>query len=369
MKILVINAGSSSIKYTLFEGEALHVSLKGLIEEVKDHHGAFLQMQEALHVKGIELRKLDAIAHRVVHGGERFSAPALIDAALIDAIKALTPLAPLHNPANLEGIIAARALAPDVPNIAVFDTAFHQSMPAYAYRYPLPHELYKRYGVRRYGFHGTSHRFVAAKAAELLGRDLATCNLITLHIGNGVSACAIKQGRSVDTSMGLTPLEGLMMGTRSGSIDPGIVPYLMREGGFSGEEIDILLNKRSGLKAIGGESDMRLLIDAMHQGDANATLAIEMFCYRLKKQIGGYMAALEGVDAVVFTGGIGEHAPLVRSLTCKGLEHLGIVLDEANNAASHAQIHSAQSRVALLVIPTDEERQIALDAQALLQSR
>ncbi|MBN2894475.1 MAG: acetate kinase [Campylobacterales bacterium] len=367
MNILVINAGSSSLKYTLFDGEALHV--KGLIEEVQDHHRAFLQMQEALHVKGIELRKLDAIAHRVVHGGERFSAPALIDAALIDAIKTLTPLAPLHNPANLEGIIAARALAPDVPNIAVFDTAFHQSMPEHAYRYPLPHELYKRYGVRRYGFHGTSHRFVAAQAAQILDRDLLTCNLITLHIGNGVSACAIEQGRSVDTSMGLTPLEGLMMGTRCGSIDPGIVPYLMRVGGFSGEEIDVLMNKRSGLKAIGGESDMRLLIEAMQSGSADATLAIEMFAYRLKKQLGSYMAALEGVDAVVFTGGIGEHAPLIRSLTCKGLAHLGIELDEAKNAASQTQIHSEQSRVALLVIPTDEERQIASDAQTLLQSR
>ncbi len=366
MSILVINAGSSSIKYTFFEGEALHVTCHGLIEEVTDHHTGFETMQHELAAQGVNIRTLDAIGHRVVHGGERFIAPTLINAALIDELKALTPLAPLHNPANIEGIIAARALSPHTPNIAVFDTAFHHSMPEYAYHYALPHELYERYHVRRYGFHGTSHNYVAVQAAQQLGKPLEALNLITMHIGNGVSVCAIEAGKSVDTTMGMTPLEGIMMGTRSGSIDPGIIPYLMREKHLSVHEIDTLLNKRSGLKAVGGASDMRTLLEASRSGDDDAALAISMFTYQLKKTIGAYMAALGHVDAIVFTGGIGEHAAPIRSLTCKGLETFGILLDEGKNSTPCVAVHDEKSRVGILVIATNEEWQIAKECQRLL---
>lgn len=366
MSILVINAGSSSIKYTLFERESLQIRSHGLIEELHDHHAGFETMQQRLMDDGFDIRTLDAIGHRVVHGGERFLKPTRIDAALIDELKKLIPLAPLHNPANIEGIVAARALAPGIANIAVFDTAFHHSMPEYAYRYPLPHELYFRDHVRRYGFHGTSHYYVATQAAIALERPLESLNLITLHIGNGVSACAIQNGKSVDTTMGMTPLEGLMMGTRCGSIDPGIILYLMREGGLSVHEIDTLFNKRSGLKAIGGESDMRQLMEASENNDANAALAIEMFTYRLKKQIGAYSAVLGNVDAVVFTGGIGEHAALIRTLACQGLERFGLAIDELKNSAGEMFINTLNSPTKILVIPTDEERQIALHVKELL---
>ncbi len=355
MNILVINAGSSSIKYTLFE--SLHVKSHGLIEELRDHRAGFETMQAQLKQEGFDMSTLDAIGHRVVHGGERFIAPTLIDEALIKELKALIPLAPLHNPANIEGIIAARAMAPSIPNIAVFDTAFHHSMPDYAYRYPLPKAHYERLHVRRYGFHGSSHEYVATEAAKVLNRPLESLNLITLHIGNGASLCAIKQGKSVDTSMGMTPLEGVMMGTRCGSIDPSIVTYLMRHEGFDADAVDTVMNKQSGLKAIAGTNDMRSILE---RDDADARLALKMFVYRLKKQLGSYMAVLDGVDALVFTGGIGEHAAKVRSLTCKGLEHLGISLDEAKNTQGETHFESTKSHVALLNIPTDEERQIAL---------
>ncbi|MEA1919658.1 MAG: acetate kinase [Campylobacterota bacterium] len=340
--ILVINAGSSSIKFKLFEMQTLQALHHGLIEEISDHHEGFERLREELIAKRVDFQQIKAIGHRVVHGGEAFNQPTLINTQVIQTIKSLIPLAPLHNPANLEGIYAAQSLAPDVAQIAVFDTAFHQSMPQYAYRYPLENEFYKSLHVRRYGFHGTSHHYVAHEAAKILKQPLNKLNLITLHIGNGVSACAIEKGKSVDTSMGMTPLEGLMMGTRSGSIDPAIVTYLMREGHYSIEDIDTLLNKKSGLLAIGGASDMRTLL----QSDTpEAHLAIAMFTYRLKKQIGAYMAVLGEVDALVFTGGIGEHSEEIRSLTCKGLERFDLKT---------------------LVIATDEELQIALHVKEMI---
>ncbi len=335
--ILVINAGSSSIKYKIFELKTLRVIQQGLIEEVKNHHQAFKDLQDGI----IDFEKLRAIGHRVVHGGEHFSEPVLIDAKVIETIKSLTPLAPLHNPANLEGIYAAQNLAPNIPHIAVFDTAFHQSVPPYSYRYPLPNELYERLHVRRYGFHGTSHHYVASEASKILQKPLKELNLITLHIGNGVSACAIEKGKSIDTSMGMTPLEGLMMGTRSGSIDPAIVAYLMREGGYGIDEVDTLLNKKSGLLGIAGESDMRTILASKSQ---EASLAVDMFTHRLKKQVGAYMAILESVDALIFTGGIGENSEQIRTLTCKGLEKF---------------------HFKTLVIATDEELQIALHVKEL----
>jgi acetate kinase len=366
MSILIINAGSSSIKYSLYESATLRLVDHGLIEEIKDHHEGFETMAKQLEQHGVDITQIDAIGHRVVHGGEKFHEPARIDEELIREITALIPLAPLHNPANIEGIIAARAIAPTVPNFAIFDTAFHQSMPPHAYRYPLAHEFYETYHVRRYGFHGTSHYYVATRAATLLGKALDELNLITLHIGNGVSACAIEKGKSIDTSMGMTPLEGLMMGTRSGSIDPSIIGYLMREKGLSIEEVETLLNKKSGLFAIAGTNDLRSVIEMKERGDEHAALAIEMFAYRLRKQLGAYMAVLRGVDGIVFTGGIGEHSPLIHEMVCEGLEHMGIDLDSAKNRAGETLIHTRESRVSLLVIPTDEELQIALYVKEML---
>jgi acetate kinase len=340
--ILVINAGSSSIKFKLFQADTLKIIHQGLIEEISDHHEGFERLRKHLRHQKIDFEQITAFGHRVVHGGEFFSAPTLIDDEVIEKIRSLIPLAPLHNPANLEGIYAAQTLASNVKHIAVFDTAFHQSMPEHSYRYPLPNEFYEQLHVRRYGFHGTSHHYVASETAKILNKPLETLNLITLHIGNGVSACAIEKGKSIDTSMGMTPLEGLMMGTRSGSIDPAIVAYLIREGHYSIEEVDTILNKKSGLLGIAGASDMRTLL---HSDTQEASLAIEMFTYRLKKQIGAYMAVLGHVDALVFTGGIGEHSAEIRDLTCKGLE----IFD-----------------LRTLVITTNEELQIALHVNEML---
>lgn len=366
MSIIVVNAGSSSIKYSVYNAETLERIDHGLIEEITDYHDAFLQMEMDLVRHNINLREIEGFAHRVVHGGERFHAPVVIDEEVIREIAHLIPLAPLHNPANLEGIIAARSIAANVPHIAVFDTSFHQKMPPYAYRYPLPHDLYERYHVRKYGFHGTSHDYVSQKGSDYLKRPREQLNLITFHIGNGVSACAIAKGISIDTSMGMTPLEGLMMGSRCGSIDPSIIGYLMREKGLTIDEIEILLNQQSGLKAIAGTNDLRTLIDAKKSGNPDAELAIDMFCHRLRKQLGAYMAILEGVDALIFTGGIGEHSAPVREKMCAGLEHLGIRLDHERNNRNDTDIHQDDSAVRLLVIPTDEEYQIASYAQALL---
>jgi acetate kinase len=401
MKILVLNSGSSSIKYRLYDMHGQAVLASGLIEQiaekrahahltyrapsgepvrseengtVPDHHAGLRLLIDALLHSGVieSLDALDAIGHRVVHGGNTFKDPVLIDADVVNAIDALSPLAPLHNPANLAGIKVAMQLCPKLPQVAVFDTAFHQSLPPHAYLYALPYELFEDDHVRRYGFHGTSHHYVAKTAASHLGKPLDALNLITLHLGNGASATAIKAGKSVDTSMGMSPLEGLVMGTRSGDVDPGVIFFLAREKGLSVDEIDTLLNKHSGLKGICGRNDLREIDGAAKAGDEHATLALEIFGYRAKKYVGAYVAALGRVDALVFTGGIGEHAAEVRERICSGLEEsLGIGIDPRRNAAAQNglfEIQSEKSRIKVLVVPTDEEYEIALQTQELLES-
>jgi acetate kinase len=390
-KVLVINSGSSSIKYQLFSMSDKTVLARGLLEQigepasclthyaqseqgdstditrklpVENHQAGFQVIGEVLTESGAvrDSGELFGIGHRVVHGGESFQEPALIDEKVIRTIRDLIPLAPLHNPANLAGIEVALRFAPHVPQIAVFDTAFHQSMPPQAYRYALPRDLYQDHQVRRYGFHGTSHSYVAKQAARYLERALESLNLITLHLGNGASVTAIAKGKSVDTSMGMTPLEGLIMGTRSGDLDPAIIFYLGRKTGVSSEEIEALLNRRSGLKGVCGVNDMREIARLADEGDASARLAIEMYCYRIKKYIGAYSAVLGRVDAMVFTAGIGENAADIRLRSCTGLAGLGIEVDEhKNNQTTRGirTIHSDKSSVGILVIPTDEELEIA----------
>jgi acetate kinase len=391
MKVLVINSGSSSIKYQLFDMSNKSVLAKGLLEQIGEpqskltHHtrtaggawdeilrtqkvtghqegfaliGAVLNESGAVH----DTRELFGIGHRVVHGGEKFREPTVINAEVMATIRDLIPLAPLHNPANLLGIEVALESAPEVPQVAVFDTAFHQALPPYAFRYALPQDWYQRHRIRRYGFHGTSHGYVAGQAAKHLNKPLHSVNLITLHLGNGASVAAIKNGKSVDTSMGLTPLEGLIMGTRSGDIDPAIIFYLVRKTGLSHDEIESLLNKHSGLKGICGVNDMREIAQLADKGDEPARLAIEMSCYRIKKYIGAYYAVLGDVDALVFTAGIGENAANIRLQSCEGLAHLGIKVDEKKNEFNISgifEIQSDASAVRILVIPTDEELEIA----------
>jgi acetate kinase len=314
-------------------------------------------------------RKLSGIGHRVVHGGEVFHEPTLIDDRVVAAIKKVIPLAPLHNPANLIGIEVTRERRPDVPQVAVFDTAFHQSMPPRAFHYALPQNLYTEHHVRRYGFHGTSHLHVARKAAEYLEKSLDELNLITLHLGNGASAAAIKSGKSVDTSMGMTPLEGLIMGTRCGDIDPAIHFYLCRSTGTTNEELETMFNQESGLKGICGANDMREIIRLASDGNKQSQLAIDMYCYRIKKYIGSYCAVLGQVDALVFTGGIGENAALVRKLCCEGLDNLGIVIDNQKNdvcSGELSEIQGEKSSVKILVIPTNEELEIARQTYELI---
>lgn len=366
MKVLVLNAGSSSIKYQVFAMVDQQVLVKGLIDrigeagsEIASHHQALERIIRHLQASGVTI---DAIGHRVVHGGERFHEPAQIDADVIAAIRAMIPLAPLHNPANLEGIEVAQSLFPGVPQVAVFDTAFHQTMPPVAFRYALPESLYCEHKVRRYGFHGTSHRYVAQQAALYLQTGLADLNLITLHLGNGCSATAIAGGKSVDTSMGMTPLEGLVMGTRCGDIDPALHFYLQRETGLDSAALESLLNKHSGLKGVCGVSDMREIQQRAEKGDEAAQLAEAMFAYRVKKYIGAYLAVLGKVDAIVFTGGIGEHSARIRELVCSNLQGLGIQLDEARNRQASEGIlefHNPGAYIRLLVVPTNEELAIA----------
>ncbi len=395
--ILVINSGSSSIKYRLFEASTYSVIATGLIEKIGEaesrlKHGwlnkenRYEEIYESHHIpdhsKGFDWivdvntrtsqggeRELFGIGHRVVHGGEVFHEPTLIDDKVIKAIKNMIPLAPLHNPANLIGIEVALERRPDVPQVAVFDTAFHQSMPPRAFHYALPQELYTAHHVRRYGFHGTSHQFVARKAAEHLGRSLDALNLITLHLGNGASAAAIRKGKSIDTSMGMTPMEGLIMGTRCGDIDPAIHFYLDRKTGMSSEELEKMLNKDSGLKGICGVNDMREIIRLAGSGDEHAQLAIDMYCYRIRKYIGAYYAVLGRVDAVIFTGGIGENAALVRKQCCEDLECLGISVDDQKNKSlpgDSPEIQAEGSPVKVLVIPTNEELEIAQQTDELI---
>jgi len=368
MKILVLNAGSSSLKYKLFKdlkeltsGQIEHI---GEDSGVKNHYEALLQVEKELTFRGqMSFKELDAIGHRVVHGGEKFTQPVKIDDNVIETIKEVSSLAPLHNPANLQGILMMRELLPNTPQVAVFDTAFHQTMEPEAYLYAIPYELYEKYGIRRYGFHGTSHAFVAKKASEILNIPLKELNLITLHLGNGASACAIKDGKSIETSMGFTPLEGLVMGTRSGDIDPEIPIFLQRVG----MEADTVLNKQSGLKGICGQNDMREVEELALKGDEKAKLAIKIFVHRVKEYIGAYVALLGRVDAIIFTAGVGEHSSLVRSLVCDGLESMGMVIDREKNEKNEPIFSTDDSVVKLMVIPTNEELEIACQTEMVLR--
>lgn len=377
MKILVLNSGSSSLKFQLFDMSKHQMLTSGLLEQVTDHQQAIASMEEMLSNSGClnSVSELDGIGHRVVHGGEAFHDPVLINDQVLDAIEKLIPLAPLHNPANLTGIKIVKIRAPDIPQIAVFDTSFHQNIPEQAYIYALPYTLYEKYKVRRYGFHGTSHCYVAQQGADYIAKkwqkNASELKLITLHLGNGTSAAAIKNGQSIDTSMGMTPLEGLVMGTRCGDIDPAIPFYLARETGMSIQELDDLLNKQSGLKGICEENDMRTIVELAEQGDFRAELAINIFCYHIKKYIGAYMAALNGIDAIVFTGGIGENSSLIRERACANLQNLGIEINTEKNSQRSRQIQEIQNdsaRIKILVIPTNEELEIAMQSAHIIKN-
>jgi acetate kinase len=393
-RVLVLNTGSSSIKYQLFEMEDRTVLASGLLERVgedasrlthraegaeplvvdgriTDHRDGFDRVFRALASSGGLSGDLAGIGHRVVHGGERFSAPARIDDEVIAAIREQVPLAPLHNPSNLLGIEIARAAFPAAPQVAVFDTAFHRTMPPRAYRYALPRDLARRLHIRRYGFHGTSHAHVSRKAAEHLGRPLAEVNLVTMHLGNGASVAAVAGGRCIDTSMGLTPLEGLVMGTRSGDLDPAIVLFLHREARLSLDEIDTLLNRESGMKGLAGVNDMRLVERRAASGDQVAQEALDVYCYRIRKYVGAYAAALGRLDALVFTAGVGENSVAVRAGVCRGLERFGVRIDDARNrlrSRAPRTVSTGDSTVAVLVVPTDEELEIAEQTLATVGS-
>ena len=395
MKVLVLNCGSSSIKYKLFDMDHKAVIAQGGIEKIglKDSflkltlpngEKKILEKDIPEHTAGVEfilqtltgaeygvvksMDEIDAVGHRMVHGGEKFSQSVLLTPEVLAAFEACNDLAPLHNPANLKGVHAISAILPNVPQVGVFDTAFHQTMPDYAYMYAVPYELYQKYGVRRYGFHGTSHRYVSKRVCEFLGVKPEGQRIITCHIGNGGSITAIKDGKSVDTSMGLTPLEGLMMGTRSGDIDGGAVTYIMEKEHLDAAGMSNLLNKKSGVLGIFGESsDMRDLEAAAAAGNPKALLAERMYFYRMKKYIGSYAAALGGVDIIVFTGGVGENQASARWAACEGLEFMGIHMDpEANNVRGKETVVSTpDSPVKVLLIPTNEELMIALDTAEL----
>ncbi|MEU8570698.1 acetate kinase [Streptomyces pathocidini] len=380
-RVLVLNSGSSSVKYQLLdmaEGAGARLA-SGVVErigespEVPDHAAALKRVAGELAAQdlGLDSPALAAVGHRVVHGGTRFTEPTLITDEVVAAIEELVPLAPLHNPANITGIRVARELRPDLPQVAVFDTAFHATIPEAAARYAIDTATADAHGVRRYGFHGTSHAYVSRATAELLGRDVREVNTIVLHLGNGASASAVRGGVCVDTSMGLTPLEGLVMGTRSGDLDPAVIFHLARVGGLSTDEIDTLLNKRSGLLGLCGDNDMREITRRIGEGDERARLAFDVYIHRLRKYVGAYTAVLGRVDAVAFTAGVGENAAAVREAAMAGLEGLGIEVDAARNAVrgSSARIVSADgSRVAVAVVPTDEELEIATEAYALVGS-
>ena len=387
--VLVVNAGSSSLKVKLVpqgwsglveriggDAEARVSSDEVPSDAVENHEDAFRVLLERLSSHTLET--VTAVGHRVVHGGERYTEPTLLTDEVVDDLEALVPLAPLHNPANLAGVRAARRLLPHVPQVAVFDTAFHATLPPRAFLYGLPLEFYTEQGIRRYGFHGTSHDYVTRRAAELLGRSRADLRLVSLHLGNGSSAAAVAGGRSVDTSMGFTPLAGLLMGTRTGDIDPGVLFYLLQNGMDAGE-LDTLLNKRSGLLGLSGVSnDMRDVRRAARAGDKAARAAVAVFCYRIRKTIGAYAATMGGLDAVIFTGGIGENDPDTREESVAGLEFLGLTLDQVKNlevknraggeGGTGRDISAAGSLVKTLVVPTDEEGEIARATLELLRA-
>lgn len=387
--VLVVNAGSSSLKFALLDPESGERAAEGIVERIgeeestvsfaaggagaqdrtvpiADHSAAFAVARDLLVESGAQMPGV--VGHRVVHGGDRLTEPTVIDDEVVAQIEACVPLAPLHNPGALSGIEAARRQFPDATHVAVFDTAFHSSIPEAAREYAIDRAVADEHSIRRYGFHGTSHRYVAARAAAQLGRDIADVNIVTLHLGNGASACAIRGGRSVETSMGVTPLEGLVMGTRSGDIDPSVPVMLMRSG-WGVEEIDELLNRRGGLKGLCGANDMRQIGARADEGDPDAALAREVMVHRLRKYLGAYAFVLGRLDAVVFTAGIGEHNAWVRAHTCAGLESFGIVLDDTANSASAdgVQVISAHgSPVTVLVVPTDEEFAIAQETRSLV---
>ncbi|MGA7203397.1 MAG: acetate kinase [Specibacter sp.] len=367
MRVLVINSGSSSLKYQVRDTVTQAVEANGQIERIGEGTGGPADHGEAMELVAATLegelagKPLDAVGHRVVHGGERFGEPVLVNNEITRSIERLNPLAPLHNPANVLGIRAITAKWPELPQVAVFDTAFHRSLPEHAWRYAVPDSLYRQYGIRRYGFHGTSHQFVTGRAAELLGIPLEQFNAVVAHLGNGVSLTAIQGGASVDTSMGFTPLEGLVMGTRSGDLDPSILVYLQRQG-LSADDIDTMLNRESGLKALAGDNDMRAIVDAAEAGEARAQTALAVASYRLAKYIGGYHVAVGGAQALVFTAGIGENSSAFRALVVDRLGALGIKLDAGANlerSAAPRVISAPDSAIPVLVVPTDEERAIA----------
>ncbi len=396
MKVLVLNCGSSSIKYKLFEMADHSVLAQGGVEkiglpdsflQVKLPNGEKVVIEKEMpeHTVGIQLildtlvdekigcikdlKEIEAVGHRVVHGGEKFNQSVVITPEVKEMIVKCAELAPLHNPANLKGIDAIEKTLPGVPQVAVFDTAFHQTMPDYAYMYALPYELYEKYAIRRYGFHGTSHRYVSARVCEFLGVNAAEKKVVTAHIGNGGSCAAVLNGNSVDTSMGLTPVEGLVMGTRAGDLDLGAATYIMDKEGLTTAEFNNLVNKKSGLLGVSGvSSDARDIDAAIKAGNHRANLAREMFIYRVKKYVGAYAAAMNGVDILVFTGGIGENDAFIRAEIVKGLSFLGVTLDEeANNCRGVERVISTpDSKLTVCVIPTDEELMIASDTEALV---
>jgi acetate kinase len=401
MKILVLNSGSSSVKYSLFNMEDSTVLCSGLVERIGEDMGAIKhkklpdsdaqqKFSEELkvpdHDTGLrrvieiivdaemgvlsDISEIGGVGHRIVHGGESFSAPTKVDAEVIKEIEANIPLAPLHNPGGLAGIKVAMELLPGTPMVVVFDTAFHQTIPDYAYIFPVPYEYYEELRVRRYGFHGTSHKYVSKKTAEILGEPLGELNCVTVHLGNGCSMAAVKGGKCMDTSMGLTPLMGLMMGTRSGDIDPALIPFLAKNKGLTIDDIDNVLNKKSGLKGICGMNDMRDIHAAREKGDKKAQLALEMFSYRVKSYIGSYLAVIGGCDAIVFTAGIGENDPDVRQMACDTLAPLGAVIDKDKNFGAArgeiCEISAADSTIKILIVPTEEELEIAVGTMEVL---
>ena len=397
MKILVLNCGSSSIKYALYNmddksvmtsGGAERVGLDGAFVKVKLPNGEKKQIMHDIpeHTEGVKfifslltdpeigviksLDEINAVGHRMVHGGEKFTESVVITPEVIKAFEAVSDLAPLHNPANMKGVNAVSELMPGLPQVGVFDTAFHQTMPAKAYMYAVPYELYEKYGVRRYGFHGTSHRYVSKRACEFLGIPQQGCKMITAHIGNGGSLAAVVDGKCVDTTMGLTPLEGVMMGTRSGDIDGGAVTFIQKKLNLDADGISNLLNKKSGVQGLCGYSDMRDVEAAAKNGDKKAEVAQASYFYRIKKYIGAHAAAMGGCDVLVFTAGVGENQTGMREAACEGLEFMGIKIDKAVNATvrgKEAVISTPDSKVKVVVIPTDEELMIATDTMALVK--
>lgn len=400
MKILVLNCGSSSIKYKLFNMESGDVMAQGGIEKIglpgsflklTDKNGKKVVLEKDMpgHQEGIQFilsvltdatygcikdyKEIDAVGHRVVHGGEKFASSVLLTKEVLDKVEECTDLAPLHNPANLKGIAAMEALIPGIPQVGVFDTAFHQTMPERAYMYGLPYEYYTKYGIRRYGFHGTSHRYVSKRACEILGVNYEDQKIITAHIGNGGSIAAIMNGKCIDTTMGLTPTEGLLMGTRCGDIDPGAIPFIMEKEGLDAAGLSDLLNKKSGVLGLSEiSSDMREIEDADARGDKRAIMVLDVYNYRIKKYIGAYAAAMNGCDILVWTGGVGENQWATRRVVCQDMEYMGMKIDVEKNEGMRGQemvISTPDSKVKVLVVPTDEEFMIASDTLEILNNK